>query len=86
MDLCFYRDSNRREIDFVVLKNRRPLFAVECKSGDGELSENIKYFSKRLPIPKYYQVHLGAKHKEISEFKSEILPFAELVKKLKLET
>ncbi len=27
------RDSEKREVDFVVLKNRRPVFAVECKSG-----------------------------------------------------
>jgi len=80
MELCFYRDSNKRELDFVVMKNRRPLFAVECKSGDRDLAGNIKFFSQRLPIPRYFQVHLGKKHTEVSEYKAEILPFAELAK------
>ena len=80
MELCFYRDSSKREIDFIVMKNRRPLFAVECKTSDVSLADNIKFFSNRLPIPLYYQVHLGNKHVEIKEFKAEILPFTELEK------
>jgi uncharacterized protein len=80
MDLCFYRDSNRREIDFVVLKNKKPLFAVECKTGGTDVAENIKYFSSRLPIPKYYQVHLGSKHVENKAFKAEIIPLREFSK------
>lgn len=83
MELCFYRDSNKREIDFVVLKNRKPLFAVETKTGESEVSANLKYFSKRLPIPKYYQVHLGKKHVFSSEYKTEIIPLLEMVKLLK---
>jgi hypothetical protein len=83
MELNFYRDSNRREIDFIVMKNKKPLFGVECKTGEGEIANNLKYFSKVLPIPRYYQVHLGTKHSEISEYKTEIIPllkFAELLK------
>lgn len=80
MDLRFYRDSNRREIDFIILKNKKPLFAVECKKGDRDLADNIKFFSKRLPIPRYYQVHLGTKHTELKEFNAEIIPFTEFAK------
>lgn len=80
MDLRFYRDSNRRELDFVVLKNGKPLFAVECKSGEANLATNISYFSSRLPIPKYYQVHLGKKHVEIPQFKAEIIPLTQFAK------
>lgn len=84
LELCFYRDSNKRELDFVVTKNRKALFAVECKSGERDLASNIKYFSSRLPIPKYYQVHMGQKHTEIAEYKSEIIPLIELAKILKV--
>lgn len=80
MELCFYRDSNKREIDFIVMKNRKPMFGVECKTGEKNLAENIKFFSKRLPVPKYYQVHLGKKYTEIAEHKAEILPFTEFAK------
>jgi hypothetical protein len=35
----------------VVLKNGKPEFAVECKSGPRTLSRNIRYFAQRTPIP-----------------------------------
>lgn len=61
MELRYLRDADGREIDFVVLKNKKPIFAVECKSGDRGISPNIKYFQERTPIPEFYQVHLGDK-------------------------
>ncbi len=59
MELRFLRDRELREIDFVVLKAGKPLFAVECKTGDKGLSKNIAYFRDRTNIPEFYQVHLG---------------------------
>ena len=61
MELRFLRDTDRREIDFVVLKEGRPMFAVECKSGEKNISPSLFYFMERTPIPKYYQVHAGRK-------------------------
>ncbi len=61
MELRYLRDADGREIDFVVLKNRKPIFAVECKSGDRGISPHIKYFQERTSIPEFYQVHLGTK-------------------------
>ena len=84
MELCFYRDSNKRELDFIVMKDRRPLFAVECKTGDKDLAENIRFFSKRLPIPRYYQVHMGDRHSEFPDHKAELLPFTEFARILKV--
>ncbi len=57
MSLRYLRDTDSREIDFVVLKNNKPIFAVECKTGDKQLSPHIKYFKERTNIPAFYQVH-----------------------------
>jgi hypothetical protein len=57
----FVRDTDLREIDFVVLKNKKPIFAIECKTGDTKMSPHLRYFKERLPIPLFYQVHLGEK-------------------------
>ena len=51
MALRFVRDANGRELDFVVVENNKPLFAVECKTGERNLSRNITYFSRRTDIP-----------------------------------
>lgn len=50
MELRFLRDMDKREVDFVVLRNKRPIFAVECKSG-ASISPYITYFQKRTKIP-----------------------------------
>lgn len=67
MELRFLRDTDKREIDFVVLKGKKPLFAVECKTGERNLSPHISYFKDRTKIPKFYQVHLGTRHTEIDQ-------------------
>ncbi|MBL7544430.1 MAG: ATP-binding protein [Bdellovibrionaceae bacterium] len=61
MELRYLRDTDGREIDFVVLKNNKPLFAVECKTGEKQLSKHIAYFKERTSIPEFYQVHTGTK-------------------------
>lgn len=75
MELCYLRDKMKREVDFVVLKNRRPLFAVECKSGDTDVSRHISYFAERTEIPVFYQVHKGDKDYEKKDKRVRVLPF-----------
>lgn len=61
MELRFLRDTDKREIDFVILKEGLPLFAVECKTGEKSINPSIFYFKDRTQIPKFYQVHKGTK-------------------------
>ncbi len=64
MGLRFIRDTDKREVDFVVLKEGRPMFAVECKSGEKNINQSLFYFMERTAIPKFYQVHQGRKDYE----------------------
>lgn len=82
MELKFLRDTDKREVDFVVTKNRAPLFAVECKTNEKSLSPHFKYFSERTKIPKFYQVHLGQKSYEQGAFR--VLPWAEFCEELQM--
>ncbi|MBF0199394.1 MAG: DUF4143 domain-containing protein, partial [Planctomycetes bacterium] len=84
MELHFLRDSQKREIDFVVTQNKKPLFGVECKSGDQKISSRIAYFCSRSSIPAFYQVHMGDKDYEVKEYKARILPFTTFSKMLKV--
>lgn len=59
MELRFIRDTDRREVDFVVIRDNKPLFAVDCKAGEESLNPAIPYFRDRTPVLKFYQVHLG---------------------------
>jgi len=84
MELRFLRDIDKREIDFVVLKDKKPIFAVECKAGEKSLSPYIKYFKERTSIPKFYQVHLGKKDFGDATTTGRVLPFKLFCNELEL--
>lgn len=84
MELRFIRDIDKREIDFVVLRNKIPEFAVECKTGEKNLSPRIGYFKERIPIQSFFQVHLGTRDYLDSKTGARVLPFATFCKELQL--
>ena len=75
MELRFVRDTDGREVDFVVLRDGQPEFAVECKSGERRPSAACAYFRERTNIPKFYQVHLGEKDYGNAATNTRVLPF-----------
>lgn len=75
MELRFIRDIDKREIDFVVIKDKKPLFAVEAKSGEKSLASSIPYYASRTQIPHFYQVHRGDRDQEYPDYRARILPF-----------
>ncbi|MBM9547577.1 hypothetical protein JWG40_11160 [Leptospira sp. 201903074] len=79
MELRYIRDTDKREVDFVVIQDKKPKFAVECKLSDTNLTSSLPYFAERTPVPKFYQVHMGEVQKQISD-KISILPFDEFCK------
>ena len=75
MDLRYVRDTDKREVDFVVLQDGQPLFAVESKRSDTTPSPSCRYFRERTPIPAFYQVHSGTKDFGHAETDVRVLPF-----------
>jgi predicted AAA+ superfamily ATPase len=59
-ELRFIRDELGRECDFVVVQNKKPLFAVECKYADDNPADSLlKLRSKfKAVIPKWYQIKM----------------------------
>jgi predicted AAA+ superfamily ATPase len=84
MELRFIRDTDKREIDFVVLRDGHPEFAVECKSGERSASPACRYFRERTDIPRFYQVHLGAKDFGNSRTDTRVVPFSTFCHELQL--
>ena len=82
MDLRFVRDTDRREVDFVVIRDGVPLFAVECKSGEKSPSPAIRYFRERTPITDFFQVHLG--ERDYLSNGTRVLPFRTFCRELDL--
>jgi predicted AAA+ superfamily ATPase len=82
MELRFLRDTDRREVDFVVLKDREPQFAVECKSGEKAVGRQLHYFRERTAIPFFFQVHRG--RADFMHQGVRVLPLATLCRELQL--
>lgn len=79
-ELRYFKDVvTEKEIDFIVLQKNKPLFAVECKTGERELSKSLVNNGRRLNIPLLYQVHLGTKSYG-SPQTGRVLPFADFCK------
>ena len=58
-DLRFVRDKEKREIDFLILRDRKPWLAVECKSKQTAPNPTLVAFSERLNVPIRVQLVSG---------------------------
>lgn len=54
--LFYLRDSEGREVDFLLTIDNKPWFAVEAKINEEKSSSWLEYFDQRLKIPFLYQV------------------------------
>ncbi|KPA12851.1 ATPase [Candidatus Magnetomorum sp. HK-1] len=55
-DLKYVRDRNKREVDFLLVKDRKPWILVETKLGQTKESKNLLYFANKLGVQHRYQV------------------------------
>ncbi|OGX06667.1 MAG: AAA family ATPase [Omnitrophica bacterium RIFCSPLOWO2_12_FULL_50_11] len=84
MELRYLRDTDRREVDFVVIQQGIPIFAVECQLKESPVGIALPYFAQRTAIPQFYLVHQGKKDYEHAAFPLRVVPFQTFVKELEL--
>ena len=60
-ELCYFRDTDKREVDFIITENKKPIKAVECKLKTQDISSHLKYFKAKFPAVECIQVHLENK-------------------------
>ena len=58
IELCYFRDTDKREVDFIIVKNKKPIQAIEYKLKAREISPSLKYFKMKFPKTDCIQVHL----------------------------
>ncbi|MCA8977437.1 MAG: ATP-binding protein [Planctomycetes bacterium] len=57
-ELRYFRDTDGREVDFVVVDRRQPVLLVECKVGDDQVDKNLRYLHAKFPKAPAWQVSL----------------------------
>jgi len=66
-ELRYIRDREHHEVDFVILKNRKPVCLIEAKWNDEATSSSLSYFGEKLKIEKRIQlVGKSVKSKKIN--------------------
>ena len=48
-ELCYWRDRNGTEVDFIITENTEPVVAIECKRSSQSFSKSLESFGRRLP-------------------------------------
>jgi uncharacterized protein len=56
LELRYFRDTDGREVDFVVVEGRRPQLLVECKWGDTAVDRGLRYLKARFPAADAWQI------------------------------
>ena len=49
LELRYFRDTDGREVDFVVTDRRKPVLFVECKQADAAVDKDLHYLKARFP-------------------------------------
>ncbi len=61
LELRYFRDTDSREVDFVITEKNKPVYLIEVKSSGKEISPNLKYLKEKYPEAKAAQIHLDEK-------------------------
>jgi predicted AAA+ superfamily ATPase len=69
MKIRFLRSIEKKEVDFLVIVDKKPWFAVEVKLKNTDVSRNLLYFKDKVGIPFLYQV---VKPSGIDSFKNGV--------------
>jgi hypothetical protein len=56
IELRYFRNVDGKEVDFVILKDQKPIEFIECKYSQTEPTTSLKYLATRSPDTKAYQI------------------------------
>lgn len=56
LELRYFRDTDAREVDFVVVERRVPIVMVEAKWGDQNVDGGLRYLKTKFPAAPAWQV------------------------------
>ena len=56
LELRYFRDTDGREVDFVVVERNKPILLVECKASDSDIDRGIRYLRAKFPGADAWQI------------------------------
>jgi uncharacterized protein len=82
VELRYFRDTDKREVDFCVLENLTPQMFIECKWGDSSTSPHLHYLQKKFPESEFFQVSATGSKQFLNKNNIIHLPALEFLQRL----
>lgn len=79
IELRYFRDTDKREVDFVIVEDQKPTQAIEAKLNDQEVSPHLRYFKAKFSGVETFQVSLNGKKDYLSKDGIRVLPWHQLL-------
>ena len=67
-ELRYLRDKQKREVDFLIVRDRKPWFLVEAKLSDAHLSASLAYYQQQTKAPHAFQVVVNLPYESADGF------------------
>lgn len=82
LELRYFRDTDGREVDFVVAERRKPTLFVECKWGDQNVDKGLRYLCNHFPETAAWQISAVGTNDYQTPDGIRVAPALELLKTL----
>lgn len=82
MELRYFRDVDGREVDFIVLENRKPLQLIEVKWNDSDVAQGLRYLKERFAAAEAWQISAIGTKDYVSREGIRVAPALELLSRL----
>ena len=82
LELRYFRDTDGREVDFVITEKNRPLMLVECKLADADVDRGIRYLRAKYPDIEAWQISATGRKDFVTPGGVRVAPALELLRRL----
>lgn len=82
MELRYFRDVDRREVDFVIMEDSKPIKFIECKISNRACGGSLRYLKTRFPQVETLQVSLSGKEDVLNKDNIRIIPATKFLAQL----
>ncbi len=82
LDLRYFRDTDGREVDFVVIERNKPILLVEAKWADAEIDRGLRYLKARFASCDAWQLSAAGRKDYLSPEGIRVCPAGTFLSRL----
>jgi len=60
-EIRYIRDMEKREVDFLLVKDNKPIALFEAKESDSNIDKSGSFYGEKLEIPLFQIIHKAEK-------------------------